>query len=70
MPLNDVTVESKCFDVSQMSLGPLLTDFEPSQGFCCFGPGGDNNAEVEPVSSMSSLSHVSCGGSPQNFSLC
>lgn len=70
MLLNDVTVESKCFDVSQMSLGPLVTDFKPSQGFCCFGPGGDTNAEVEPVSSMSSPSRVSCGGSPQNFSLC
>lgn len=63
MPLNDVTVETKCFDLSQMSLNPSVTNFKTSQGFCSFKTGGVINAEMESVSSTEwlfqpSITHV------------
>lgn len=59
MPLNDVTVEMKCFDLSQMSLNPSVTNFKTSQGFCSSETGGVINAEVESMSSTERLFHSS-----------
>jgi len=74
MPLNDVTAEMKCFDLSHMSLNPSVTNFETSRGFCSFETGGYKCQSgihvLHGTAVPSSPSHTSFSVFGQNSSLC
>lgn len=40
MTLSDVMMDTKCFDLSRMSLSPSVINFETLQDLCSFDSGG------------------------------